>query len=140
MFTVLLRLLSPIMPWLHYFSTKKSFLFLIPYVYIIIKLLVVVPLAISLIKMVTFSLHHNHSYGEDVSDAELMEMDEKECAICQDELHDPVKLPCNHVFCDVCISEWLDENKTCPICRVTIPQSGIWPYSNGEIDTSIRLF
>lgn len=29
------------------------------------------------------------------------------CTICHDPLTDPVLLPCNHMFCELCIVTWL---------------------------------
>ena len=34
-----------------------------------------------------------------------------ECAICQSDLHAPVKLVCGHVFCDDCVMQWLEVMK-----------------------------
>mmetsp|Transcript_28439 Transcript_28439/g.80252 ORF Transcript_28439/g.80252 Transcript_28439/m.80252 type:complete len:542 (+) Transcript_28439:167-1792(+) len=30
---------------------------------------------------------------------------------------EPVALPCGHVFCEPCIDEWMNSQRTCPICR-----------------------
>eukprot|EP01036_Dinobryon_divergens_P032354 gene32354-41920_t len=41
-----------------------------------------------------------------------------DCPICFDSpLNKPITLGCNHSFCEVCISEWLDKEKSCPVCR-----------------------
>ena len=40
-----------------------------------------------------------------------------ECAICKRSLQDPVQLPCRHVFCLSCITNWLDDHDVCPTCR-----------------------
>ena len=40
------------------------------------------------------------------------------CAICLDNKTTTFAvIPCNHVFCDSCIFEWLEEHQTCPLCR-----------------------
>ncbi|XP_075254060.1 uncharacterized protein LOC142345699 [Convolutriloba macropyga] len=40
------------------------------------------------------------------------------CAVCRFSLQDPYKiLPCNHSFCNWCLTEWLKQNATCPMCR-----------------------
>uniref|UniRef100_A0A0E0JJT9 RING-type domain-containing protein n=1 Tax=Oryza punctata TaxID=4537 RepID=A0A0E0JJT9_ORYPU len=43
----------------------------------------------------------------------------KPCGICLDDLVDltAVKLPCGHAFHGQCITNWLFEGKTCPMCR-----------------------
>jgi len=40
-----------------------------------------------------------------------------DCPVCYDNHVKPVTLDCQHIFCEVCISEWLDKEKTCPVCR-----------------------
>nr|OQO20838.1 hypothetical protein B0A51_13233 [Rachicladosporium sp. CCFEE 5018] len=42
------------------------------------------------------------------------------CPICDEPATDPVRLPCNHVFCRECITAWSvgpPEHNTCPMCR-----------------------
>lgn len=34
--------------------------------------------------------------------------------------HFAVKLPCNHIFGQSCLAEWLKSNMTCPLCRTAI--------------------
>ncbi|KAM3672048.1 LOW QUALITY PROTEIN: E3 ubiquitin-protein ligase RNF213-like [Ammospiza maritima maritima] len=43
------------------------------------------------------------------------------CPICLEEPKDPVCLPCNHVFCHKCISQWLvPAQMYCPYCRAVV--------------------
>uniref|UniRef100_A0A8D2MKY7 RING-type E3 ubiquitin transferase n=1 Tax=Zonotrichia albicollis TaxID=44394 RepID=A0A8D2MKY7_ZONAL len=43
------------------------------------------------------------------------------CPICLGEPKDPVCLPCNHVFCHKCISQWLvPAQMYCPYCRAVV--------------------
>jgi hypothetical protein len=46
----------------------------------------------------------------------------EECCICldMDNIEIWSMLPCGHKFHSTCISKWLSNNKTCPICRVDI--------------------
>lgn len=39
------------------------------------------------------------------------------CAICLIQYESAVKLKCGHIFHAKCISEWLKNTKTCPMCR-----------------------
>lgn len=42
------------------------------------------------------------------------------CSICLDVVKYLKELSCNHVFCKVCINNWLKINKSCPCCRTVI--------------------
>ena len=47
-------------------------------------------------------------------------LDDATCAICLDDIKNPLKLGCAHVFCKECISETvLHRNTRCPCCRAT---------------------
>ena len=39
------------------------------------------------------------------------------CAICTEVFADPQRLPCQHIFCLACITQWAAEHPTCPQCR-----------------------
>ena len=40
------------------------------------------------------------------------------CAVCRFTHQDPYKIvPCGHSFCNWCLTEWLKQNATCPMCR-----------------------
>lgn len=47
---------------------------------------------------------------------ELMES-ELQCSICNELFVMATTLNCNHTFCQLCISNWLEKKKDCPICR-----------------------
>lgn len=70
--------------------------------------------------------------GKVISEEEAMSEGNAQCSICMDTIHTPVVLPCKHVFCDNCISSWLEMNSTCPLCRKPIRQHGDWLHANGS--------
>jgi len=44
--------------------------------------------------------------------------DVDKCIICQDDMHNPIKLECNHSFCFSCIKGAMIQSGTeCPLCR-----------------------
>jgi hypothetical protein len=57
-----------------------------------------------------------------ISDYEGLTLEEELCVICQDSLgNNPIaKTLCNHLYCKGCITQWLQENKKCPICQVDL--------------------
>lgn len=59
----------------------------------------------------TLTLHNYEYMNEDSINDEL------QCAICTQPYHSPVSLHCNHIFCQSCITTWIHQNSSCPICR-----------------------
>lgn len=62
--------------------------------------------------------------GKSLSDAELGQAS-SQCTICHEDIRNPLQLSCSHVFCDECISEWLERERTCPNCRTVVQPLGI---------------
>lgn len=57
-----------------------------------------------------------------LKDYEGLTLEEEVCVICQDSLgNNPMaKTLCNHIYCKGCITQWLKENKKCPVCQVDL--------------------
>ncbi len=71
------------------------------------------------------------------------------CGIClSNQMELPIRLPCNHVFCFLCIKSWIDNTTNCPFCREEVdpdechklplmkelmsdykPSNWVWQYS-----------
>ncbi|KAM4083670.1 hypothetical protein ACJW30_08G075200 [Castanea mollissima] len=62
------------------------------------------------------------------------------CAICQEKMHAPIMLRCKHIFCEECVSEWFERERTCPLCRVLVKAADIKSYSDGSTSLSVQLF
>lgn len=63
------------------------------------------------------------SSGAGSSSSPATATDEEKCPICLGEFEAGTvlkRLPCTHVFCDSCISQWLHINKECPCCKASI--------------------
>ena len=48
---------------------------------------------------------------------------ETDCYICLEKCKEgpeSVQLPCNHAFDRACITNWLKENDSCPVCRTKL--------------------
>jgi len=60
------------------------------------------------------------------------------CPICHDNLSDPTKLHCKHIFCEECVTTWFDREKTCPMCRAQVTEDPSW--RDGSTSQFIQLF
>ncbi|XP_064468726.1 uncharacterized protein LOC135383021 [Ornithodoros turicata] len=49
------------------------------------------------------------------------------CTICRGVFRHPVELPCRHVFCRSCISQWLERQSSCPNCRHEAAPTSVIP-------------
>jgi hypothetical protein len=63
---------------------------------------------------------------------------DEECHICQSPMNEesgekPCQLPCSHRFGDKCIGTWLQEQESCPLCRVVFKRDD---YSYPAVDMS----
>ena len=61
------------------------------------------------------------------------------CSICLDECKDAVSGSCIHRFCRSCISEWLNNNYSCPECRNEITFLNSLPLTKGSLLKNIGL-
>lgn len=58
------------------------------------------------------------------------------CPICYDNMLQPIKLSCKHIFCYLCVKGAYKENKSCPMCRSPIDKSII---NKPKIDTTTKI-
>jgi hypothetical protein len=53
---------------------------------------------------------------------------ESECSICTESFNAEeliVKTPCNHIFHQHCLLQWMEENPVCPFCRMALNEEGL---------------
>ena len=62
------------------------------------------------------------------------------CAICQDDLSSPLCLDCSHVFCQACITTWLEKKQTCPVCRGPVPKAAVSKWCRGGTFLQTQAF
>ncbi|GBG62211.1 hypothetical protein CBR_g29409 [Chara braunii] len=62
------------------------------------------------------------------------------CAICQEKMHSPISLRCHHVFCEDCVSEWFERERTCPLCRAVVKQAGLRSFGDGTTSLLAQIF
>ena len=53
------------------------------------------------------------------------------CGICYTDLHlgNSVSTICGHKFCKPCISNWLNINPTCPLCRISVLKNNVLNFN-----------
>ncbi|KAG6549560.1 hypothetical protein Mapa_008942 [Marchantia paleacea] len=62
------------------------------------------------------------------------------CAICQEKMHAPISLRCKHIFCEDCVSEWFERERTCPLCRAVVKSAGLRSFGDGSTSLFIQIF
>ena len=63
-----------------------------------------------------------------------------ECSICQERFRDPTKLRCGHVFCEECVGEWFERERTCPLCRAVIKTGAVANHGDGGTVMFVHVF
>ncbi|KVI10047.1 E3 ubiquitin-protein ligase RNFT1-like [Cynara cardunculus var. scolymus] len=62
------------------------------------------------------------------------------CAICQEKMQAPILLRCKHIFCEDCVSEWFERERTCPLCRALVRPADIRSFGDGSTSLFFQLF
>ncbi|KAI3704969.1 hypothetical protein L1987_75199 [Smallanthus sonchifolius] len=76
----------------------------------------------------------SHATAEQVSEAGDL------CAICQEKMEAPIFLCCKHIFCEDCVSEWFERERTCPLCRALVRPADIRSFGDGSTSLFFQLF
>ncbi|KAK1409244.1 hypothetical protein QVD17_35770 [Tagetes erecta] len=76
----------------------------------------------------------SHATAEQVSEAGDV------CAICQEKMQAPILLRCKHIFCEDCVSEWFERERTCPLCRALVRPADIRSFADGSTSLLFQLF
>lgn len=119
--SLLYRTMLPVPLWIHYFSTGGFGSLALTVVYTAGKLLDLTWKARGASQAVKFFMQNKIEFGQYSTAGELASAGERrECPICFDSPVRPVTLDCNHLFCEMCIAEWLDKEHTCPVCRAEV--------------------
>lgn len=62
------------------------------------------------------------------------------CAICQEKMHAPILLSCKHIFCEDCVCEWFDRERTCPLCRAVVKPAELRSFGDGSTSLFYQVF
>ncbi|CAL9144549.1 unnamed protein product [Musa hybrid cultivar] len=143
-FLLLYRFWLPSPVWYRFFLNKDhgiSFSYLIAGLYLIFKL----TSASEKVQLVFAALKAlSRSEGDDGGSYATTEQVNEAgdlCAICLDRMRAPVVLHCEHVFCEDCIYQWFERERTCPICRAQIRRpAALRSYADGSTSLLYQLF
>ncbi|XP_075796516.1 E3 ubiquitin-protein ligase AMFR isoform X1 [Pelodiscus sinensis] len=55
-----------------------------------------------------------------IATPEELAVNNDDCAICWDSMQTARKLPCGHLFHNSCLRSWLEQDTSCPTCRMSL--------------------
>lgn len=58
----------------------------------------------------------------------------------QEPMLKPIKLQCTHLFCEACIAEWFERERTCPMCRAVAKPAGLASFKDASTSLLPQLF
>ncbi|KAH0466014.1 hypothetical protein IEQ34_006117 [Dendrobium chrysotoxum] len=141
-FLLLYRALLPTPVWYRFFLNKEYgslFSSLITGLYLTIKLTSVVDKIQSFIAAMKALSCKDMHYGSHATPEQVIAAGDL-CAICQEKMHAPILLRCKHIFCEDCVSEWFDRERTCPLCRALVKPAGLRSFGDGSTSLFFQLF
>ncbi|XP_024968775.1 E3 ubiquitin-protein ligase RNFT1-like isoform X1 [Cynara cardunculus var. scolymus] len=139
---LLYRVLLPAPVWYRFFLNKEYgslFSSLMTGLYLTFKLTCVVEKVQSLISAIKALSRREIHYGA-YATSEQVNAPGELCAICQEKMHSPVVLRCKHVFCEECVSEWFERERTCPLCRALVRAADLRSFGDGSTTLYFQLF
>ncbi|XP_016085204.1 RING finger and transmembrane domain-containing protein 1 [Sinocyclocheilus grahami] len=141
----LYQVIAPVPLWFRYLvsydemdtSVGLTLGILLALLYLIMKLLALYGLSGSLQKQLRtfFSPEVN---GAPASPAQIREAGDI-CPICQADFKQPRVLVCQHIFCEECIAQWLNQERTCPLCRTVITDK-VHKWKDGATSAYLQIY
>uniref|UniRef100_K3X9N8 RING-type domain-containing protein n=1 Tax=Globisporangium ultimum (strain ATCC 200006 / CBS 805.95 / DAOM BR144) TaxID=431595 RepID=K3X9N8_GLOUD len=112
-------------PWCSYYQlcASKFIADIFTFAYIFTKALVLGMQGRKIFALMRSFITLGLEYGVYVSHEDLAEAGNPDCSICYESMHLPVKLSCSHMFCEECVMEWFDRERSCPLCRASVATS-----------------
>lgn len=139
---LLYRALLPAPVWYRFFLNKEYgslFSSLMTGLYLTFKLTSVVEKVQSFISAIKALSRKEIHYGAYATSEQVNAAGDL-CAICQEKMHSPVVLRCKHVFCEECVSEWFERERTCPLCRALVRAADLRSFGDGSTTLYFHLF
>ncbi|GFQ03935.1 ring finger and transmembrane domain-containing protein 2 [Phtheirospermum japonicum] len=142
-YTLLLyRALLPTPVWYRFFLNKEYgslFSSLTTGLYLTVKLTSIVEKVQSFVTSLKALSRREVHYGSCATSEQVNAAGDL-CAICQEKMHAPILLRCKHIFCEDCVSEWFERERTCPLCRALVRPAELRSYGDGSTNLFVQLF
>lgn len=141
-FLLLYRALLPTPVWYRFFLNKEYgslFSSLTTGLYLTFKLTSVVEKVQSFLTALRALSHKDFHYGSYATSEQVVAAGDM-CAICQEKMHVPILLRCKHIFCEDCVSEWFERERTCPLCRALVKPADLRSFGDGSTSLFFQLF
>ncbi|KAM7526615.1 hypothetical protein LguiA_016517 [Lonicera macranthoides] len=139
---LLYRALLPAPVWYRFFLNKEYgslFSSLMTGLYLTFKLTSIVEKVQSFFAALKALSRKEIHYGS-YATAEQVNAAGDLCAICQEKMHAPILLRCKHIFCEDCVSEWFERERTCPLCRALVKAADLRSFGDGSTSLFFQLF
>lgn len=139
---LLYRALLPAPVWYRFFLNKEYgtlFSSLMTGLYLTFKLTSIVEKVQSFISAIKALSRKEIHYGAYATSEQVKAAGDL-CIICQEKMHAPVVLRCKHVFCEECVSEWFERERTCPLCRSLVRAADLRSFGDGSTSLLFQLF
>ncbi|CAM9611054.1 unnamed protein product [Pylaiella littoralis] len=134
MVSLLYRCLLPVPVWMEFYSKDGDYFAAI---YLVLKGLEASFRTDRLVRAACYIRRGDLDRGKFATPEEVSEVGSPDCSICYDRMERPLILPCNHIFCGECVAEWLEQERTCPLCRAEVPTSNPIPKALRDGRTAI---
>lgn len=141
-FLLMYRALLPAPVWYRFFLNKEYgsiFSSLTTGLYLTIKLTSIVEKVQSFLAALKALSCKDVHYGSHATTEQVIAAGNL-CVICQEKMHAPILLRCKHIFCEDCVSEWFDRERTCPLCRALVKPPGFRSFGDGSTSLFFQLF
>lgn len=139
---LLYRALLPTPVWYRFFLNKEYgsfFSSLTTGLYLTFKLTSVLEKVHLFIASLKALLRREVQYGSYATAEEVVAAGDL-CAICQEKMHAPILLSCKHLFCEDCVSEWFERERTCPLCRAVVKPAELKSFADGSTSLFYQMF
>jgi len=134
------RTILPVSIWFKFiFNPNEVFSNLISLMYLLIKFNNMYEKGTLFIASLRAYVLREVQYGKYATSEQLI-LAGDQCTICQEKMSSPIVLHCSHIFCEDCVSEWFERERTCPLCRANVPTAGSRSHSDGSTSLLVQLF